>query len=56
MYIVAVASYACVCVAYVNYALYSFHRNAESIDEIDEPQNQNYNTFQESLLDYTSNN
>ena len=33
----------------------SFHRNAASADEIDEPQNQNYNTFQDSLLDYASN-
>lgn len=34
---------------------YTYHRNAASADEIDEPQNQNYNTFQDSLLDYASN-
>ena len=44
------------CVAYASYILiYVYHRNAVSIDEIDESQNQNYNTFQDSLLDYTSN-
>lgn len=32
------------------------HRNSISLDEIDEPQNRSYNTFQESLLDYTSSN
>ena len=37
------------------YAYCEYYRNAVTIDEIDEPQNQNYNTFQESLLDYTSN-
>ena len=33
-----------------------FHRNVEPLDDLETPENQNYNTFQESLLEFTSNN
>ena len=35
-------------------SLISFYRNAESINDVEASENQNYNTFQESLLEYTS--
>ena len=31
------------------------YRNVESINDVEASENQNYNTFQESLLEYTSN-
>ena len=33
-----------------------FYRNVESINDMETSENQNYNIFQESLLEFTSNN
>ena len=42
------------CVSYIIYAYIEYYRNAVANDGIDESQKQNFNTFQESLLDFTS--